>query len=214
MPFQQPSFVIRRLFWALFLGVFWYVSCFVLMMDWVRPGTYDPARHAWTDASSYYMVDTVRVPGDFTMYAAPVCWANRAFWPIDTTLSRTNVVAVLRGSLSLAALRVLEITPFGLVLAIPVLFSLIANYRDPGRRHRARLASSVLLAIWYVALIALYHLMRWRTVGVLLGKPVAVLGTVLVIAIMVRAGRGTWLSLAVPLAIAILSGTVWLILSL
>jgi hypothetical protein len=67
------------------LSFFWYVSSYILMMDWGCQA-YDPTAATFTAESHYHMTHSVRVRGDFSIYAPERCWANWVFRPLDRFL--------------------------------------------------------------------------------------------------------------------------------
>jgi hypothetical protein len=76
---------IGRTIRLLFAVFFWYVSSYILMMDW-REQVYNPAPSAWGNRSAYRMSRTASEsprPG----WAAR-CWANWVFEPIDSLVNR------------------------------------------------------------------------------------------------------------------------------
>jgi hypothetical protein len=213
MRLNRDCGIIGRLARFLILGIYWYMSCYFLMMDWTCPA-YDTSLDAWTSESNYHMADTVRIPGGFSFSGPGACWANRVFQPLDTLVHELKSALGLKFVLVGQGTRILLFTIFGMAIILPFLFSLLVSCKKPASGHWFRLWTSLVLAIWYCSLIVLYHLIRKDSVPTLLGKPVAVIGTAAAIWAFVRAGRGTWLTIAVPLAAAIVSGTVWLVVSL
>jgi hypothetical protein len=109
--------------------------------------------------------------------------------------------------------RRLYMVAFWLTLLMPFWFPLLFLSADSRKELRLRPFLALVPCAWYFALICLYHLMRQGVVISLLGKPVAVCGTVVAMVAMARAGHRSWYILAGPLVIATLAGTVWCVVS-
>ena len=79
---------LRTVACCLLAGLFLYVTTYVLMMDWRRQA-FDPVTHRYVDQCAYrcapvieFRLKSPQFPNIYIV-APCVCWANRAFWPID-----------------------------------------------------------------------------------------------------------------------------------
>jgi hypothetical protein len=211
MNFHQARTYVGHSFRFLSLLLFCYVSCFILMMSWLCP-SYDPDACVHRE-SSYLMIGDVRVPGGFTIYCPAACWANKVFLPIDWCLrGLKDLFGCPFGWTGKVALDIFW-TVFGLTLFMPFWFSIFFMSRESRRTFKVRLFLSLVPAVWYVALIALYHFILLHHVPPLVGQPVAVIGTLGAIIAIMWAGRGRWCILIAPLLISILAGTTWIVFS-
>jgi hypothetical protein len=210
--FHRVSDIVGRSSRLLYLAIFWYISCYILMMDWTCPA-YDPTLGSWTSESNYYMTVSVRVRGPFSVYGPRTCWANWLFQPIDWIWHRTKIALDIKTFPALSAFHNFRLLLFGMTLLMPFWFSII-YVRDESQKH-FNLWTLLYLApaVWYCVLIFLYHYMRLDNISSFWGKPIAVIGTVVAVLTIIRAVHGKWYFLVVPLTLAIISGTVWLILS-
>jgi len=194
----------------LILMFFWYVSCYFLMMDW-RVLPYDPIRHEYTGESCYYLAPMVRASSQFTIITGSACWANSFFRPLDLSLYRAKAAMGFRVfSQSLWPVLLLAL---GLNLLLPF-FSAILRSAQSLRNRGVQVFLSLVVVGWYCGLIVLYHLIRNGIVNIFLGKSLALTGTVVALAAIYWIARARSYKLVVPLAIATVLGTIWLIVSL
>jgi hypothetical protein len=84
------------------LLAFWYLSAYVLMMDWRFPlPAYDTVSGDRVDQSNYRLAPNVnyRPPGGVTMVGPCVCWPNKVFWPVDWVVRRLLAPVPSKGRL-------------------------------------------------------------------------------------------------------------------
>ena len=210
---RQLILVIRRL-WDIFaLGLFLYVSCFLLMMDWRFPA-YDPSVGTFTYEChfSYSIALPSAVPTRYGI-ALPQERVGRtqSSAPIDYLVRWARLVTRAQGPLTKTSLSAVYIVLFSCTLLVPLFFSLLVSADASGRRQWWQGLLSFFVAAWYYAPLHMYYLMHVGTVTVVLGKVIPVLVGVFLIIVVVRAGRGSWLLLTLPQGVAIVSGTVWLV---
>ena len=186
-----------------------YVSCYFLMMDW-RVLAYDPTS-GWTGESCYYMTRIVRVHGDYSVYSGSACWANWLFRPIDSLLYHAKAAIGFRVFRS--GFWTIWLFAFGLNLLLPF-SSVILRGGQSLRKSCVQIFLSLAAAGWYCVLILLYHLVRQGTVNVLLGKSLAIVGAVLAAAALYWITRAGGCRFVVPLVVATVLGTIWLLASL
>jgi hypothetical protein len=212
MRLQLLLNIVRPSSRILLLSFFCYVSCYFLMMDW-RVMAYDPSRDAGIGESCYYMTRLVRVHGEFTVYAGSTCFANVLFWPLDYLLYGVKLALGFRIISHSLIDWTIWLSAFGLNLLLPFFFSISHSFKSLRNSYK-RIFLSLIPAIWYCGLIVLYHKIRQDNVNILLGKSIAVLGTIISMYVIFWLGHNRNFIVVAPIAIATLLGTVWLIVSL
>jgi hypothetical protein len=190
--------------------IFWYLSCYFLMMDW-RTLAYDPTFNEWTGESCYYMAPMVHVRGNITMIGGSACWANTFFRPLDWLLYRAKAALGVR--VFVIDCWTVWAFLFWTNLLLPFL-SVVRHGGSPLRHRGMHILLSLFAAGWYIGLWFLYHLIRNCEATRFVAKPMAVIGTLAALAAIYRLARARGYPFVVPLAFATLSGTIWLLVSL
>jgi len=212
MQFHQLQHLAARLLRILLLSLIWYVSCYFLMMDW-RVLAYDGIRDECTGESGYYMAPMVRVRGDLTVYGIGATWANTFYRPLD--LLFYGMKAAIGFRVFSQGHWTIWLFIFGLNLLLPFFFSIFRGVKVFHKRWIAVILS-LIPTLWYGGLILLYHLIRVGDIieNIVLGKILAILGTLAALTAMYFLVRAGCYKVLAPLAVAIVSGTIWLIVSL
>jgi hypothetical protein len=214
MPFERARRIVRLALRLAALLCFWYASCFFLMMEWGRLA-FDPDSGDCTNESCYRMVGFVKISDEFTILGPPTCWANRIFVPFDWYMRSAKDAMGCRTFPEVFphdVFRVVHPLSFWLTLFMPFWYPLCFMSRESRRTFHVRPLLSLVPAAWYFALIYVYHCIRLDYVPQPVGQLVAALGTFGAMIAIIWTGRGTWCILVVPLLIAILSGTCWIVL--
>lgn len=86
---REPRACVRFALRTGCLLLFWYVSSYVLMMDWRRTA-YISNSSSWY-ASCYRMAPEEDISSQFTIIAPVECWANRLFLPLDWLVKNLHV---------------------------------------------------------------------------------------------------------------------------
>jgi hypothetical protein len=213
MPFERARHVASRSLRLVALLCFWYVSCFFLMMEWGCPA-FDPDSGDRTNESYYRMVGRVRIDEQYTIMGAPTCWANRVFVPFDWYMRSAKDAMGCRTFPEVFPSRVVRVIhplSFWLTLFMPFWYPLCFMSRESRRMLHVRPLLSLVPAVSYFALICVYHFIRLDYVPQLVGQSVTVFGTFGAMIAIIWAGRGRWCILVVPLLVAMLSGTCWIV---
>jgi hypothetical protein len=193
------------------LVLLWYLSCFFLMMEW-RVSSFGPYREAY-HGSCYYMAPLTQIPGAFTMITGSSTWANLMFQPIDALLQRVKDATSFQEYRGNRAVWAVWLFAFGPNLLVP--FFAVVLWRGHSLKERGGLAFLALLAAgWYCGQMFLYHAIRMDHVNILLGKTLAVGGTVVAITSLCWIGHARGYKFVVPLAFATVFGAIWLLASL
>lgn len=213
MQLQRFRYAVTAFPRVLLLCSFWYMASFILMMDW-RVRSYDPTCGTCHE-SCYYMACMVTVHGDFTIVAASTCWSNTCFYPVEVLLLGVDDMLGVPFCTGGRAVGVLWLAAFAAVLCLPCLSIIIYNAGSLSRVS-VRLLLSFGVAGWYCGLILLYHVTRQEALDVVLAKSLALIGTSIALgACYWMARRDSYTAIVtVPIVIAIVSGTVWLVVSL
>lgn len=188
----------------------WYISSYLLMMDW-RVLAYDPILHEWTGESCYYFAPYVRVHGNLTMFAGSVCWANAVFRPLDWLLYS------MKAALGVRLIATCCWTGWTLLFFGNLFLPFLSVVRRTSSALGGRVVQISFLfgvTLWYCGLWFLYHLSRNYPAFGFVGKPLAVIGSALSLVVLYRLARALGYRYFIPLVFAIVSGTIWLLVSL